>query len=337
MTSLLLGFFLLLLPLSAYAQNNAPPEARAFTPMEMKSTSLSELMEQSKKKSLTDPNAPEPRKTKSGKLYQPHVEIWLPPEFQSTEQKWPLIIFSHGFGGCSKQSTFLTKYLADNGYIVIAPDHEDADCRKRLGLGNGLQDMRSGKSMRPEKPFRNPELWTDKTEEDRKYDVLFALSSMLDDRQYAPYIDQDHMGLMGHSLGGYTVLGLAGGWPSWKDKRFKAVLALSPYAEPYIKSGGIRKINIPVMYEGGTRDVGITPSIKRPGGAYGQSRAPKYFIEFDGAGHFAWTELERDYQSLINKTALEFFDKYLKEKDITIDESKTPRVSTFKKEEEQAR
>lgn len=328
-----MAVLILLLPFPAHAQNNAAPEARPFTTEQMKSTSLSELMEQSKKEKLEDPNAPEPRKTKSGRLYQPRVEIWLPPEFRSSEQKWPLIIFSHGFGGCSKQSTFLTKHLADNGYIVIAPDHADANCRKHLGLGSSMQEMRAGKSMRPEKPFRTPEIWTDKTEEDRKYDVLFALSSMLDDRQYAPYIDQERMGLMGHSLGGYTVLGIAGGWPSWKDKRFKAVLALSPFVEPYIKSGGVRKIDIPVMYQGGGRDAGITPSIKRAGGAYAQTHAPKYFIEFDKAGHYAWTELEQDYQSLINQTALAFFDTYLKDKPVTIDESKNPRVSTFKKEE----
>ncbi len=334
MKSLLLSFFLLLLTLPAHAQN-APPEARPFSKEEMKSTSLSELMEQSKKKrfAIEDENAPEPRKTKSGKLYQPNVEIWLPPEFQSTEQKWPLIIFSHGFGGCSKQSTFLTQYLADNGYIVIAPDHADADCRKRLGLDLGLQEMRAGKSLRPEKPFRNPELWTDQTEADRKDDILFALSSMLDDRQYASYIDKDRIGLMGHSLGGYTVLGMAGAWPSWKDKRFKAVLALSPYVEPYLRIGAMRKIGVPVMYQGGTRDVGITPSLKRAGGAYAQTHEPKYYIEYLGANHFAWTEMEKSFQSVIQKTALEFFDKYLKEKPVEIDEAKTPKVSVFRKEE----
>ena len=40
--------------------------------------------------------------------------------------------------------------------------------------------------------------------------------------------------LVGHSLGGYTVLGVGGGWAHWKDPRVKAILALSPYAAPFI-------------------------------------------------------------------------------------------------------
>ena len=125
-----------------------------------------------------------PQKDAAKKQRQPNVEIWLPPEFQSSEQKWPLLIFSHGFGGCAKQSAYLMKYLADHGYIVIAPDHEDARCNRGIGNGGLVQSMRQGTRDWPERPFRNPESWTDDTESDRRDDVLFALSSMLDDRQY---------------------------------------------------------------------------------------------------------------------------------------------------------
>lgn len=270
---------------------------------------------------------------REGKHRQPNVEIWLPPEFQSSEKKWPVIIFSHGFGGCAKQSKFLTSYLADQGYIVLAPDHADANCERIGGNGAGsrLQAMRSGNRGRPEKPFRTPEAWTDKTEGDRRDDVLFALSSMLDDRQYKNYVDLDHVGLMGHSLGGYTVLGLAGAWPSWKDKRFKAVLAMSPYIQPYLLNGGLRKVGVPVMYQGGTKDDPITPLVRGKG--YKQAQVPKYYIELDGANHFAWTELEKGYQDIIQRTALAFFDKYLKDKPVEIDEHKKPKISTFWKDE----
>ena len=39
---------------------------------------------------------------------------------------FPLIIFSHGLTGCGIQSIFFTETLARNGYIVVAPDHQDA-------------------------------------------------------------------------------------------------------------------------------------------------------------------------------------------------------------------
>lgn len=265
---------------------------------------------------------------------EPHVEIWLPPDFQKSEQKWPLLIFSHGFGGCAKQSAFLMEYLADHGYIVIAPDHADANCARRSGnMRARLQDMRSGLAPSPEKPFRFPEDWDETTESDRRDDVFFAVSSMLDDRQYKNYVDTDRMGLIGHSLGGYTVLGIAGGWPSWADKRFKAVLALSPYAAPYVRRGRLKNIGVPVMYQGGSNDDPITPAIRARGGAYAQTPAPKYFIELDGANHFAWTELERGYQGIINETALAFFDKYVKKEPVIIISAAGGQVSTMWKEE----
>ncbi|PZQ45646.1 MAG: hypothetical protein DI551_06765 [Micavibrio aeruginosavorus] len=270
---------------------------------------------------------------KKEKQRQPNVEIWLPPEFQSSEQKWPLIIFSHGFGGCAKETGFLMSYLAESGYIVIAPDHGDARCDRGAGSVGLVQPLRAGAMDWPEKPFRNPEAWTDKTEADRRDDVLFALSSMLDDRQYKNYVDTDKIGLIGYSLGGYTVMGLTGAWPSWKDKRFKAALVLSPYAAPFLKKNTIKNIGVPVMYQGGTRDMDLTPLMKRRGGVYDSTPSPKYFIEYEGAGHLSFTELEKSYQPLIDKTALGFFDKYLKGKDIVIDEAKTPKVADFRKDE----
>lgn len=247
---------------------------------------------------------------------KPHIEIWLPKDFRVEGEKFPLLVFSHGFGGCAKQSVFLTQFLADHGYVVIAPDHADANCRRDLsggGLASRMQDMRGGKTMRPEKPFRTPEAWSDKTEADRRDDMESAIDFVLNQPKYASHIDTDHMGLIGHSLGGYTVLGMAGAWPSWKDKRFKAVLALSPYVEPFIDQRTLTRLDVPVMYQGGTRDFGITPTLKRHGGAYDQTPAPKYFIEYDGAGHFAWTQLEDHYQDVINRTSLAFLDRYLKD------------------------
>lgn len=284
--------FILLFSLPAYAQDSAGnvPAPRTFI-------------------GATQPKAP--ADTTAPRQRQPHVEIWLPPEFQSSEEKWPLLIFSHGFGGCAKQSNFLMQYLADHGYIVVAPDHADARCNRGMGGGGMLHSFRSTKRDWPEKPFRNPESWNDTTEADRKDDVLFALSSLLDDRQYKNYVDLERMGLIGHSLGGYTVLGVAGAWPKWRDARFKAVLALSPYIDPFIASRTLPKIGVPVMYEGGTRDEEITPTIRKKG--YAQTRAPKYYMELDGAGHFAWTEMSQDYQAVIEKTALQFFDKYVKD------------------------
>src|SRR5690606_33792011 len=36
---------------------------------------------------------------------------------------FPLVAFSHGYGGVRYQSTFLTEHLASHGFVVVAPDH----------------------------------------------------------------------------------------------------------------------------------------------------------------------------------------------------------------------
>lgn len=234
----------------------------------------------------------------------PNVEIWLPPDFRSGEGPWPLIIFSHGFGGCAKQSEFLTAYLADQGYIVAAPDHADGHpCQSGIRLGEGM----------PEKPFRFPDQWSDATYQQRRADILFTLKSIHDDPKFKGVIDEDNIGLMGHSLGGYTVMGMAGGWPSWKDKNFKAVVALSPYAAPFAGQGTIGNIDIPVMYQGGTMDAGMTPILRDK--IYPESRSPKYYVELDGAGHDGWTQKQARWQEPVNRTVLSFFNKYLKGKE----------------------
>lgn len=240
----------------------------------------------------------EPLQTDHGLTF----EVWTPAAFDQGRARYPLIVFSHGFGGCARQSTFLTEALAADGYLVVAPNHGDARCNR-----GGLRAR-----FRPEEPFRDADAWNDQTYRDRRDDVEALITYVLTHEPYASHIDRARMGLAGHSLGGYTVLGLGGAWPSWKDGRVKAVLALSPFATPYLEHGTLGTMQVPVMYQGGTLDLGVTPSVAKEGGAYDRSSAPKYFVEFRRAGHFAWTNLNPSFQRDINAYALAFFDRYLK-------------------------
>ena len=104
----------------------------------------------------------------------------------------------------------------------------------------------------------------------------------------ARYRDADftRIGLVGHSLGGYTVLGLAGAWPSWTLEDVRAVVAMSPYVRPYSHVNGVARLKAPVLYQGGTRDV-FTPFLQ---GAYDGSPSPKGYVEFASTSHFTWTD-----------------------------------------------
>jgi predicted dienelactone hydrolase len=233
-----------------------------------------------------------------------NVAVWTPPK--TIPGPWPVILFSHGFHGCNTQSTFLTQGLAENGYAVFAPNHRDASC------GN-LRVLLQG----PVEPFAKPDEWTDATYADRRQDIENLIDALKADPIFgAPAFDWNELGLVGHSLGGYTVLGLSGAWPSWKDSRAKAVVGLSPYSTPFLQRGDLGDLGVPAMYQGGTLDITITPFVAKADGVYDQTRPPKYYVEFQGAGHMAWTDLRAaaTYHGAIIEYTLAFLDHALKGK-----------------------
>lgn len=233
----------------------------------------------------------------------------------------PLVLFSHGFGGCGLQTLFFTEELARHGYVVAAPDHADsATC------GIDRDDLRL-QNMRTDQLFTDPKGWNDRSELDRRDDLRAVIRRVAADPQLASVADVTRVGAVGHSLGGYTVLGMAGGWPSWKTPEIKAVLALSPYAAPFLVHGTLGKLATPVMYQGAQYDWGITPNLEGAQGAYALSAAPKFFVKLKGGTHFEWTNLicigqpnvvaclkARPNAYLIDRYGIEFLDRYLKDK-----------------------
>jgi len=214
----------------------------------------------------------------------------------------PVIIFSHGFHGCATQSRFLMEAFAAAGYLVFAPSHHDATCRGGSGSWFG----------RPDIPFGKPETWDANSYRDRAEDVRRLLEALRSDDRFRAQGDWSRLGLAGHSLGGYTVLELAGAWRGETLAGVKAVLALSPYADPFIVHHTLGGLSVPVMYQGGTRDLGITPSVRKPMGGYDQSPAPKYYVEFDKAGHLAWTNISSTAHNSIVAYSIAFMNHYVK-------------------------
>ncbi len=232
---------------------------------------------------------------------------------------FPLVVFSHGFTGCSTQSIFLTETLARSGYVVVAPQHRDG-----VGCGTG-QPQTPIPTPTVSTPFRSPQSWTDADYLDRHDDVEAVIAGALADPRLKAIIDESRIGIAGHSLGGYTALGMVGAWPSWKDSRIRAALLLSPYALPYSVQKKLAAVKVPLMYQGAEGDVDLTPYLEAKGAAYDQSNSPKYFVKLFGGDHLVWTDgtcaaegtvaacMEDNSQAkLIVDYALAFFDLYLK-------------------------
>ena len=226
------------------------------------------------------------------------VVVWS----SDTPRPQAVIVFSHGFHGCATQSRFLMEAFAAAGYIVFAPNHRDAVCRG----GNAHW------SDKPAIPFQRPEAWSADSFRDRADDIRHLIAAISGDERFRSRADLSRLGLAGHSLGGYTVLGLAGAWPEWKLPGVKAVLALSPYSQPFIAHKTLGGLSAPVMYQGGTWDLGVTPSIQKTSGGYEQSPEPKYFVEFGRAGHFIWTDLKKGFHDEIAAYSIAFMNHYIR-------------------------
>jgi predicted dienelactone hydrolase len=100
-------------------------------------------------------------------------------------QKYPLIMISHGTGGGRLTLEWLADILVQNGFIVAAVDHWGNTYDNKIAID-----------------FVTP--W------ERPQDISFALSGLLKDPKFGAAIDQNRIGAAGFSIGGYTTIALAG-------------------------------------------------------------------------------------------------------------------------------
>src|SRR5579875_2777330 len=106
--------------------------------------------------------------------------------FAPSLEPFPLILLSHGTGGSALQLAWLGTALARAGFIAAAVDHP----------GNNAVTGYTPEGFT---------LWWE-----RATDLSEVLDGLLADSELAPHIDKDRIGAAGFSLGGYTVLELAG-------------------------------------------------------------------------------------------------------------------------------
>lgn len=185
-----------------------------------------------------------------------------------------------------------------------------------------------------------PETWDESSFADRRDDVEQLIAQLLASTEFQPIIDAEKIGAAGHSLGGYTVVAMAGAWPSWTDSRIRAVLALSPYVMPFQMKRTLANVRVPLMYQGGTLDVGITPFLVGEKGAYAGANPPAYLLVLKDAAHLAWANCgtQRTTASCISENTnvrlivdygIAFFDRYLKNISEPVLEHKEPALAGY--------
>ncbi|MGH7820619.1 MAG: alpha/beta hydrolase family protein [Candidatus Binatia bacterium] len=129
---------------------------------------------------------------------------------------YPLVAFSHGFGGHRRQTTFLCTHLASHGYVVGAVDH----------TGNSILDVVQAVMMlQMGGAPPDPASLLREFIVHRPADVSFMIDGLLDGSigEVAVMVDAARIGMSGHSFGGWTTLAVAA-----RDRRIRAALPLAP-------------------------------------------------------------------------------------------------------------
>jgi len=255
------------------------------------------------------------------------------------EGSYPLVLFAHGGYGSAYGSSFFTEYLARHGYIVVAPDYVDtmppyyqqqiAFSRTKEGnvgeplvvlwlTGQFAEDMSADRDK-----------YLSYLAEHRMAHTSFVIDEMLElnDSPASPFyqtIQEETIGICGHSMGGSTVLGKVGAYPGSKfeDVRIKAALLLSTSAYPF--ENNIGNIDVPIMLMAGDDDEpAMHPEVPRRT-IYDLASPPRFYFVLKNATHFdfgnsvcgeipLYEAVEINPQaSAICRYGLAFFEKYLR-------------------------
>lgn len=161
-----------------------------------------------------------------------------------------LIVFSHGYGGINTQSVELMETLASHGFIVASPEH----------TGNSQSSMTDD---------------FDTAAQNRVPDISFIIDTMIErnrdpDDAFFERLNEERIGVVGHSFGGMTAIGMAAGWANAEsDPRVAAIAPISavidaelqgtPRESPHagFSAEQLATISVPVLLVGGTEDISV--------------------------------------------------------------------------------
>jgi predicted dienelactone hydrolase len=154
------------------------------------------------------------------------------PEAPAAGGRHPLVVVSHGGGGSHLLYRGIATELARNGYVVAMIEHP----------GNNRN---------------NNEL--DGTHENlvnRPRHVTLTIDAISSDPRFGTCVEAGNVAVIGHSLGGYTALAVAGGKPWTKerqrvevvpDRRVRTLVLMAPATAFYFPEDSLRDVTVPIL------------------------------------------------------------------------------------------
>lgn len=234
----------------------------------------------------------------------------LPTDLYLPEgENLPLVVLSHGLGGNRNTLAYLAKHLASHGFAVAVVEHPGSSDEQISELLSG----QVGEAVEPEEMIRRP------------MDIRLLLDELEMLTQNEPILrnrlDFQRVGLLGHSMGAYTTLALAGATidldtleescppqinqlnlslllqclvlslpqplPMLQDDRVKAAIAINSLDSAVFGPTGMANIKIPTMLISGSADT-VTPALAEQIRPFTWLSVPeRYLLLMDGGTHFS--------------------------------------------------
>ena len=203
-----------------------------------------------------------------------------------TNEKAPVILFSHGIGSSIDSCVYLANAWASQGFVCVLVQHPGSDENVWKGKVRILNEFKGAYEQN----------WSSRSRAQDMHFVLNCLEYLVRTNScWADRLDMERIGVGGIDLGALAALLLAGQVPpdygdSLKDDRVKAVLALSPpvrgmnisFHEMY------RPITAPALFITGTKDdsiIGSTTAAQRRIPFDAMDQCQRYLITLDGGDH----------------------------------------------------
>ena len=256
------------------------------------------------------------------------VDFYIPEANNnpSTGSGTPLVVLSHGYAANRRFLAYLARHLASHGYTVVALEHPGSNIDL---LSEGDLTLHPGELLSPQELLDRPE------------DISFLLDELDQLNRYSRVLSNqfntENVTVIGHSLGGYTALALAGGEldlkavrrfcrevsplgrtpADWlqcagaklpdstlqmRDHRVKKAIALNPMISHLFGEEGLKNVTIPTVIFSSSKDA-ITPSLSNQVQPFAQLSGEKYLLSAIGATHMSVTDI-RNAHSAIGKNTL---------------------------------
>jgi len=211
--------------------------------------------------------------TRSGQKFEIQSDAYRDAPIAQENEKYPVVIISHGYTGYRTLMYYLGEHLASHGYVVAAIDHTDST-NKDVNFAE------------------NPYSGFPSTLLNRSRDQILTLHTIGENAFFENQIDASKAGVIGYSMGGYGAVSTVGGCYAFDDKSaatftgtqdpktialvkqalntcaggnenssatlpaWKAALALAPWGGQHqlFDVESLNNIKVPVLYVAGDND-----------------------------------------------------------------------------------